>query len=32
MILAGWDWINNGKNSYGCLKRDGWRHIYKIDI
>ncbi|RRN77404.1 S9 family peptidase, partial [Pseudoxanthomonas sp. SGD-10] len=29
---AGWDWINNGKEFIWVSEKDGWRHIYAIDL
>lgn len=29
---SGWDWINNGKEFLWLSEKDGWRHIYKIDM
>ena len=29
---SGWDWINNGKEFLWLSEKDGWRHIYKIDL
>lgn len=28
----GWDWIDNGKEFLWLSEKDGWRHIYKIDM
>lgn len=28
----GWDWIENGKEFLWLSEKDGWRHIYKIDM
>ena len=28
----GWDWINNGKEFIWLSEKDGWRHIYKLDL
>ncbi|WP_374462684.1 S9 family peptidase [Chryseobacterium sp.] len=29
---SGWDWIDNGKEFLWLSEKDGWRHIYKIDM
>lgn len=29
---TGWDWIENGKEFLWLSEKDGWRHIYKIDL
>nr|WP_315028733.1 DPP IV N-terminal domain-containing protein [uncultured Chryseobacterium sp.] len=29
---SGWDWIDNGKEFLWLSEKDGWRHIYKIDL
>ncbi|MCJ7936237.1 MAG: S9 family peptidase [Chryseobacterium sp.] len=29
---SGWDWISNGKAFLWLSEKDGWRHIYKIDL
>lgn len=29
---SGWDWISNGKEFLWLSEKDGWRHIYKIDL
>ncbi|CAM3019157.1 S9 family peptidase [Chryseobacterium flavum] len=29
---GGWDWIDNGKEFLWLSEKDGWRHIYKIDM
>lgn len=29
---SGWDWIGNGKEFLWLSEKDGWRHIYKIDM
>lgn len=29
---SGWDWINSGKEFLWLSEKDGWRHIYKIDM
>lgn len=29
---TGWDWINNGKEYIWLSEKDGWRHIYSIDL
>lgn len=29
---SGWDWIENGKEFLWLSEKDGWRHIYKIDM
>lgn len=29
---TGWDWIDNGKEFLWLSEKDGWRHIYKIDM
>lgn len=28
----GWEWINNGKEFLWVSEKDGWRHIYKMDL
>ncbi len=29
---TGWDWVNNGKDYIWVSEKDGWRHIYSIDL
>ncbi len=29
---VGWEWINKGKSFIWISEKDGWRHIYKIDL
>jgi len=29
-IIAGWDWINSGKEFLWVTEKDGWRHIYRV--
>lgn len=29
---SGWDWINGGKEYIWVSEKDGWRHIYAIDL
>ena len=29
-VVAGWDWINNGKEFCWVTEKDGWRHIYRV--
>ncbi|HTI93259.1 MAG TPA: DPP IV N-terminal domain-containing protein [Puia sp.] len=29
-VIAGWDWINNGKEFLWVTEKDGWRHIYRV--
>jgi dipeptidyl-peptidase 4 len=29
-VVAGWDWINSGKEFVWVTEKDGWRHIYRI--
>lgn len=29
---SGWDWIDNGIEFLWLSEKDGWRHIYKIDM
>jgi dipeptidyl-peptidase-4 len=29
---SGWDWIKNGKEYIWVSEKDGWRHIYSIDL
>ena len=29
-IVAGWDWINGGKEFLWVTEKDGWRHIYRV--
>jgi dipeptidyl-peptidase-4 len=28
-VVAGWDWINGGKEFIWVSEKDGWRHIYR---
>ncbi|TWV99651.1 S9 family peptidase [Chitinophaga pinensis] len=30
--LAGWDWTNGGKSFIWVSEKDGWRHLYSIDM
>jgi dipeptidyl-peptidase-4 len=29
-VVAGWDWINGGKDFLWVTEKDGWRHIYRV--
>jgi len=29
-VVAGWDWLNGGKEFVWVSEKDGWRHIYRI--
>ena len=29
-VIAGWDWINSGKEFLWVTEKDGWRHIYRV--
>ena len=29
-VVAGWDWINGGKEFLWVTEKDGWRHIYRV--
>lgn len=29
-VVAGWDWLNGGKEFCWVSEKDGWRHIYRI--
>ncbi|WP_036603784.1 S9 family peptidase [Olivibacter sitiensis] len=29
---SGWEWIKNGKSYIWISEKDGWRHIYEIDL
>jgi dipeptidyl-peptidase-4 len=29
-VIAGWDWINNGKEFLWVTEKDGWRHVYRV--
>ena len=29
---TGWEWINNGKDFLWVSEKDGWRHIYSINL
>lgn len=29
-VVAGWDWLNGGKEFIWVSEKDGWRHIYRI--
>lgn len=29
---SGWEWIDNGKAFLWVSEKDGWRHVYKVDI
>jgi dipeptidyl-peptidase-4 len=30
--LAGWDWSKDGKSFIWVSEKDGWRHLYRIDM
>jgi dipeptidyl-peptidase-4 len=30
--ITGWDWLNNGKSFLWVSEKDGWRHVYEIDV
>jgi dipeptidyl-peptidase-4 len=30
--LTGWDWINGGKSFVWVSEKDGWRHLYNVDM
>lgn len=30
--LSGWDWTNNGKSFIWVSEKDGWRHLYQVDL
>jgi dipeptidyl-peptidase-4 len=29
-VIAGWDWINKGKDFLWVTEKDGWRHVYRV--
>jgi dipeptidyl-peptidase 4 len=29
-VVAGWDWLNGGKEFCWVSEKDGWRHLYRI--
>jgi dipeptidyl-peptidase-4 len=29
-IIAGWDWINGGKEFLWVTEKDGWRHVWRV--
>lgn len=29
-VIAGWDWINGGREFLWVTEKDGWRHIYRV--
>jgi dipeptidyl-peptidase-4 len=29
---AGWDWLDKGKAFVWASEKDGWRHLYKVDL
>lgn len=29
-IIAGWDWLNSGKEFLWMTDKDGWRHVYRV--
>ena len=29
-VIAGWDWINGGKEFLWVTEKDGWRHVYRV--
>jgi dipeptidyl-peptidase 4 len=29
-VVAGWDWLNGGKEFLWVTEKDGWRHIYRV--
>jgi dipeptidyl-peptidase-4 len=29
-VVAGWDWLNKGKEFCWVTEKDGWRHLYRI--
>ena len=29
-VIAGWDWINGGKEFLWVSEKDGWRHVYRV--
>ncbi|HEY4208737.1 MAG TPA: DPP IV N-terminal domain-containing protein [Puia sp.] len=29
-VVAGWDWLNGGKEFIWVSEKDGWRHIYRL--
>jgi dipeptidyl-peptidase 4 len=30
--MIGWDWIENGKAFVWVSEKDGWRHLYRVDL
>lgn len=30
--LTGWDWTNSGKSFIWVSEKDGWRHLYSVDM
>jgi dipeptidyl-peptidase-4 len=30
--LTGWDWVNGGKSFIWVSEKDGWRHLYNVDM
>src|ERR1700735_1603956 len=29
-VVAGWDWIRDGKEFLWVTEKDGWRHVYRV--
>lgn len=29
-VIAGWDWINKGREFLWVTEKDGWRHVYRV--
>jgi dipeptidyl-peptidase-4 len=29
-VIAGWDWIDGGKEFLWVTEKDGWRHVYRV--
>jgi dipeptidyl-peptidase 4 len=29
-VVAGWDWLNGGKEFLWVTEKDGWRHVYRV--
>jgi dipeptidyl-peptidase 4 len=29
-VIAGWDWIRDGKEFLWVTEKDGWRHVYRV--
>ncbi|HWB90826.1 MAG TPA: DPP IV N-terminal domain-containing protein, partial [Puia sp.] len=29
-IIAGWDWVTNGRAFLWVTEKDGWRHVYRV--